>query len=258
MIVEFFGPPGVGKTTLAGELAARLRESGCQPKVVLSYRPNEYAVHNGGSAERHPRGAAIRRLVRPITEVLAMAGHRSGNQPPCTQPKADIAATLMRILPPHGIICRLRMHQYLTRLDRAWHGVEDTDEVGIIDQGFVQAVYSLVSFGGSSDRQRIAQALLATPKPDLLVRLDEPREVIAERLAQRRLHQSRAERLLDLDVATNLATLPIIDVIDELARKQGLAVMRVNAAGRSGLHDAVTQIDHKIHKRSAVEQRKYS
>lgn len=254
MIVELFGPPGVGKTTLAGELAKRLRDSGHEPRMVLSYRPNEYAVHSGGNAARHPRGAALRRLIRPIMEMLAMARQRPAGQRLGIQPEANIAATLMHILPPHGIVWRIRMHQYLMRLDRAWQDAGHGRGVGIIDQGFVQAVYSLASLGGPVDAQRIALALQASPKPGLLVRLDEPREVLAERLAERRRRQSRAERLLDLTVAKNLATLPIIDVIDRLAQNQGLTVMRVKTTGRFGLRDAVQQIELEIQKMLRLEQ----
>jgi RecA/RadA recombinase len=41
MIVELFGPPGVGKTTVAHMLSARLRKRGNCIGLVLSYRPSE-------------------------------------------------------------------------------------------------------------------------------------------------------------------------------------------------------------------------
>ena len=49
MIVEIFGPPAAGKTTLAHALAGQLRERGFAVDLALSYRPSELA---GGGASR--------------------------------------------------------------------------------------------------------------------------------------------------------------------------------------------------------------
>ena len=43
MIVELFGPPGVGKTTFASALTAFLRQRGQAVDSLMSYRPAEQA-----------------------------------------------------------------------------------------------------------------------------------------------------------------------------------------------------------------------
>jgi len=44
MIIEFFGPPGSGKTTFAHALAQQLRGKGYHAKVALSYKPSTRAA----------------------------------------------------------------------------------------------------------------------------------------------------------------------------------------------------------------------
>ena len=65
MIIELFGPPGVGKTTLARTLAARLRERGHGVELVLSYRPSEDPLASGAQSLARLRiPAGLRRLIR--------------------------------------------------------------------------------------------------------------------------------------------------------------------------------------------------
>ena len=55
MVVEIFGPPAVGKTTLSRALAERLRERGFAVDLALSYRPSEMKGRDaapGGAARR--------------------------------------------------------------------------------------------------------------------------------------------------------------------------------------------------------------
>ena len=74
MIVELFGPPGVGKTTFACAVADRLRERGRDVKLVLSYRPSEDPLASRAGASRAEGlarlriPAALQRLVRPMVE----------------------------------------------------------------------------------------------------------------------------------------------------------------------------------------------
>ena len=48
MIVELFGPPGMGKTTFAAALTQGMREHGCPIEPVVSYRPAEQEAGQGG------------------------------------------------------------------------------------------------------------------------------------------------------------------------------------------------------------------
>ena len=72
MIIELFGPPCVGKTTLAHILGSRLRGKGLDVELALSCRPSEVSPDAMERSSRHRRSLdAARRLTRPVIEMLA-------------------------------------------------------------------------------------------------------------------------------------------------------------------------------------------
>ncbi len=249
MIIELFGPPGVGKTTFACALASRLRERGRVVKLVLSYRPTEHPVDPLQDPARHRATAAARRLIRPVVELLAMSGHLFGNSH-----AVNTAANLMRILPPKDIIWSIRLRQYILRLSRSWHRASPASDIVLFDQGFVQAVCSLALLGRAADGKLIALALDSIPKSDFLIRLDAPREILEARLAARQRLQSRSEQLFELDLKTNLESVRITDHLHELLQKRGRPVTRVNSADQRSLCEAMERIEREVTARLGTER----
>lgn len=239
MIVELFGPPCVGKTTLAGAVVARLREGDCGAGLVLSYRPSE--GRSGSAVESAARlrvPAALSRLVRPIVESLMALGH------PADTVDARAAAELMRLLASRNAVHSLRLRQYLLRLARTWREAAAADTVVLIDQGYVQVIYTCAALARTADPERIGLALDAVPEADLLVRLNAPVTILETRLAERRQGQGRIERLFD--AWTTLESLWIFDRLHELLQARGRPVICADSADPHSLGDAVDRIEAVI------------
>ena len=226
MIIELFGPPAAGKTTFARALAARLREGGHPVELMLSYRPSE----NGDPLATGPASplpmAVMRRFTRPAIEFLWTAGHMPGETG-----RTDTAAALLGILTPRSLLWSGRLRQYITRLDVAWRRAAQSKRTVIVDQGFVQAVCSLILLGRSPQPDLARQALTLIPRADLLIRLAAPREVLRARLEARRQSQSWMEKLLELDTETNLSSIEIVETLTTMLEQQGQHVATIDRDG---------------------------
>jgi thymidylate kinase len=236
MIIELFGPPGVGKTTFARALTTRLRESGHNVHLMLSYRPAE-----SGSAPilwpSRPAGrrvaAAVRRLSRPFLEVVSILGH------PFLLQDIEIATDLLKILPPRNRAIAIRLGQYILRLSHSWYHASSTGSIVVFDQAFTQLVCSLVLHSKYTDKSLIAKAVDIAPRSDLAIRLEAPTDVLAARLKDRKCKQGVFEQLLELDLNTNLKSMEIIDQLHRLMIERGQLIVCTSSLDRQSLNETI-------------------
>jgi thymidylate kinase len=249
MIIEFFGPPCVGKTTLAQALHRQLEDRGHNVRLISSYRPAEKAP-----AGMDRTGAAVlQRLVRAVLETGALMREQAANP----DRQATVATALLRLLPPSGIGGSVRMNQYLSRLARNWRLALAEQHITVFDQAFVQAVYSLALLNGRADRQQLESALSLVPMPDILIGLNVPRHVLTARLAERQRRQGRLERLLEVSPETNLAAVPMFDILDDLLQNRNVRMLRVDTDGDHHFGTILCNIEEAVqagkqHKLEAV------
>ena len=123
----------------------------------------------------------------------------------------------------------------------------------IFDQGFVQAISSLMLLGENEDETLVSQLLDRAPKADLLIRLDAPRDILEARLRTRQSAQGLAERLFELDLERNLKLIGIIDRLQALLEKRGETVIRVNSLDRHSLEEGAARIEERLAARFQAE-----
>jgi thymidylate kinase len=247
MIIELFGPPGVGKTTFAYALGESLRDRGHVVTLFLSYRPAERPPSVDVFAGDANAAGVARRLMRPAVEMLALA-----LRPVASSVHIRNAVALIRILPPNTLLWTVRWGQYIVRLSHAWQQASQADHIALFDQAFVQVVCSLALCGRAVDETLVAQALDSVPKADLSIRLNAPYETLKARLYQRESRQSRIERLLEPDRDTSFRFKPIIDHVHEHLRKRGQPVIGAASLDQRSLRESVEWVGKQINAESGT------
>lgn len=183
MIVELFGPAGVGKTTLARAAEQAFRRSGGVIHVYSSSRPSE-------STRATPLRSAASRASKAL-DLAFLTQAFARNQ--------DGTASLLRpLLPPGQVLWRMRLLRYISWLDAAWKDAKTRREIAIFDQGYISALGAVFLRNPRCDTNVLREALSGLPRADITIHVIGKREIITDRLIARLGSQSWPERLLEL------------------------------------------------------------
>lgn len=235
MIIELFGPPAAGKTTLALALHQCLEAAGREVRLAASLRPGEQPRQRElGYARGLARaGAPFLRLAKIVTALPKLLW--SGQTSPVT-------TTVLQLLPPRSLASRIRYRRYLSILERTWANSKNSPGLTIIDQGYMSAISSLVLHGRPEHRVHIEDAIGMVPKADLIVCLDAPPEILRERISQRLGRQTRLERMFEVDLEDNLAQRDIVLDLKQRMMARNASMIEVSCLDQASLDRAVQRI----------------
>lgn len=261
MIIELFGPPAAGKTTLAHALATALKKNGFDVQLIVSSRPAERGSIQLESTRalswyRTALTAPLSRAAKLVSAApVLLAGARSD----------ELTASLMDLLPPRTLLWSVRTRRFLSLLSRSWKMASTSDRIVIFDQGFLTALCSMALLARSVDRSAMVRGLALIPRPNLLIRLDAPRETLEARLRARLGRQGAVERLFEFDLQTSLRQIETTSDVAHMLQEQGGRMLHVSCLDRRLLEKAVDRIvreakswDEEIDpvNRSLVERRR--
>ena len=225
MIVELFGPPCAGKTTFARLLVSGLQARGLPARALISARASE-ADAPGGAARRPATGTAD-----------AQAWKRDACE--------AVNKAMLRLLPPRSPIWQVRLRRYLRVLAASWARCDKSADVVVFDQGYTQALCSLVSLTRRPEPACVQAAADLLPRPALRINLTVPRGVLVARLAQRSRCLTLRERILEVDNATIIEQDRICSVLFDMLDGDG-AIMRAMSSGTTDMPPFLDAVARKL------------
>jgi hypothetical protein len=217
-VVEFCGLPGSGKTTLAALTQAVLTERGVQAGIVDA----------GISADTAKPVRIARRTGTAFAEAVRQPGHtvRAARLIRATGQSSsrDMVAVLVQWLAIQRLLERARSAR----------GVQ------LIEEGLVQTMWTLGLRAAADMAPPLWRCVPDSRRADLLVVVESPTKLLAERLAGR---TSRHSRTQVLPTTAQLAELERGHaLLERLVRGSRLAALRVHNDGVASLPELASQI----------------
>ena len=174
VVIEFFGMPGVGKTTLARGIAADLSQHGHNATFLAMDAPvdlNRYI-----------------KLARQVGDI--------GRYVAARPQEIFRAVRVLRYFPQPNALTYTKVMRYwlltCAIIDRSRSGAD----IVLCDQGLYQGLYSLALLTSTPDREVFSTALHLLPRPDLAILVTADRETVRARLSGRRYNHRWIDKLL--------------------------------------------------------------
>jgi hypothetical protein len=242
MIVECFGPPGAGKTTLALALTERLQANGLNALSRLSARPGE-ELHGGNGCHHSPSlfAAAARRLLVPATELVTAV-----IQSPADRAVRNTTGALTSAWADGEFFRGLRMKQYLMRLANAWTAAAKSENIWVFDQAYVQAIANIMQVRPRFSDADATAMLDTIPKSDLIIRVETPIDDIRTRLTRRQRMIGRIGELFEEYSGTVVEQAATAKRLDALLSRSGRCMLTVTSRDDKALGAGVVLAEGRI------------
>ncbi|TRC78492.1 sulfate adenylyltransferase [Mesorhizobium sp. WSM4310] len=231
MIIELFGPPGVGKTTLRPRLCRAMAKRGINVKTVNGYRQ----IESGASKDDGPE---VRHGIGRIGKKLAASGHILLSN----LPKDSLAAQLLAAFPVRSLSWSWRMKVDIALLCESWRQAAESDGHFIFEEGLIQALCALAVLARGRSTDVVRGCLSFLPRPDLLIQLDAPQETLRRRLTDRHARQPLLEVLLELGVDKGLRQASISREIGRCLRQAGWPLIKINGAEPQDFDEIIRRV----------------
>lgn len=175
IVIEFFGLPGAGKTTLSKRLTELLRERG--------------ATVDNPSNDMDHIPAGLRRIIRKLHFVIRELSHH-----PASSLRAALTISGHRQGSTKGLIKVLVNWWFVADLLRTRDG---SAHFRILDQGICQALWSIGLTGKAGNLLAHCDNLIfeSIPFPHVVVLVEANIETVVERLTKREGRNSRIEQV---------------------------------------------------------------
>ena len=238
MIIELFGPPAAGKTTLAHALATALEKNGFDIQLIVSSRPAERGSIQVESTRalswcRTALAAPLSRAAKLVSAgPVLLAGARSD----------ELTASLMDLLPPRTLLWSVRLSPISFLAISLLEMAGTSDRIVIFDQGFLTALCSMALLARSRRSKHDCARTGADPA-------SEPSHSPRRAPGNTGGSPSRAarpprcvERLFEFDLQTSLRQIETTNDVARTLQEQGGRMMHVSSLDRRLLEKAVDRI----------------
>ena len=210
MHIEFMGLPGVGKSTIARGVCAKLRAAGHR----LSLAPDGYVY-------AHPLVLRAYKLARIAAHGALHPGSALGSAYRSRSFPQPSWATMIRL-----------MHNWLyvsaVCASRPRHS-----RLVVLDQGLCQGLYSLALQSDNDGLPNVRHALESGICPDLVVSIEAPCDVVRERMRGRADTYSPTERLLLADERWLAKSTRILADVRQVLMEHAVPVVRCDSHTQS-------------------------
>ena len=235
-LIELVGPPGVGKSTLVGAAVDRgpgvleARRAVLDPRLPLprgavdrlrASRPgvlrtlSDRVLTGPGEAEVETALATVAPHWQPFLRMV-LDGGAGTSRPHDTTPAEDVIALMERDWFHGALRTRALLERERTRADLL-----------LLDEGLTHP-FKARAIVGRGDLERLERYGRLVPLPDVLVVLDAPGSVVAERLLRR--HRAAPRRARWASLGGDLSAPRLAEEVEAL--RQDVEVIAAAAAGR--------------------------